>query len=202
MLAFFLIGLGFGFTAGISPGPMLGLVIRETLEHGWRAGCIIALAPLLTDVPVIGLALLLIGAAPSWLVTGLGLIGGVFVIWLGIDTLRSAPPTLPFLPTTVLRGSLWRGLLTNWLNPHPWIFWITVGVPQLIMGWRQGGIGWPLLFLSGFYALLVGSKVLLASLVHGSRRWLHGAAYRWVLRGSGVLLIGLGVLLILQTSAA
>ncbi len=49
--------------------------------------------------------------------------------------------------------------------------------------------------MRGFYGLLVGSKMLVAMVVSQSRGWLRGPAYRRVIAGSGILLIGLGLLL-------
>ena len=40
-------GMLLGFSAGLSPGPMLTLVLAQTLRHGSREGCKIALTPLL-----------------------------------------------------------------------------------------------------------------------------------------------------------
>ena len=42
-------GLALGLYAGISPGPLLSLIIAESLRGGWPAGFRIALAPLVTD---------------------------------------------------------------------------------------------------------------------------------------------------------
>lgn len=44
MLSSLLLGISYGFTAGVSPGPMLGLVITQTLRRGWRAGNLVAFA--------------------------------------------------------------------------------------------------------------------------------------------------------------
>lgn len=49
----FTIGLLLGAPSGIAPGPMLILIISETLRHGIRAGAKVACTPLLTDVPVV-----------------------------------------------------------------------------------------------------------------------------------------------------
>ncbi len=195
MLEFLLKGLILGFTAGISPGPLLAMTIRETLQHGRRAGQLVAIAPLITDAPIIALALLLVGVMPLWAARTLGLVGGGFVIWMGLDALRtqavSDTPAAAF-------GSLRRAVVANLLNPNPWIFWLPVGGPLLVDAWRQGGALWVLLFLLGFYLLLVGNKLMLAELVSRSRRFLQGRAYRRVLQASGVLLIGLGILLIVE----
>jgi len=49
----FTIGLLLGAPSGIAPGPMLILIISETLRHGIPAGAKVAFIPLLTDIPVV-----------------------------------------------------------------------------------------------------------------------------------------------------
>jgi len=44
----FLLGASLGFAAGVSPGPLLAIVLREALRHGAAAGMRAALAPLVT----------------------------------------------------------------------------------------------------------------------------------------------------------
>ena len=46
-------GLLFEVPSGIAPGPVLVLIISETLGHGIRAGTKVACIPLLTDAPVV-----------------------------------------------------------------------------------------------------------------------------------------------------
>ena len=52
-LAFLLTGALLGLSGGLAPGPLLTLVANETLRHGARAGIGVALAPLLTDLPIV-----------------------------------------------------------------------------------------------------------------------------------------------------
>ena len=89
MLAYLLQGIVLGFAAGISPGPMLGLVINQTLRRGWRAGNIVALAPLLSDAPIIVVMVLVLGHLPTFVLNIVSLLGGTFVVYLGIETVRS-----------------------------------------------------------------------------------------------------------------
>ena len=82
-----LLGLG----AGLSPGPLLTLVISESLRRGAAAGVRVALAPLVSDLPIIILVLLGLGrVAPTGMLPGiLALAGGSLVIWMGVGELRS-----------------------------------------------------------------------------------------------------------------
>jgi threonine/homoserine/homoserine lactone efflux protein len=53
MITAFASGVLLGLSAGLSPGPMLALVLAQTLRRGPREGCKIALTPLVTDPPII-----------------------------------------------------------------------------------------------------------------------------------------------------
>ena len=85
-----LLGLSLGFSAGLSPGPLLSLVIRTSLERGFWAGARVALAPLVTDAPIIALCLLMVNSLPSSVAALLGLVGGGFVIYLGLEGIKAA----------------------------------------------------------------------------------------------------------------
>ncbi len=130
------------------------------------------------------------------------MIGGLFAIYLGVETLRTVRAPEVALAVARLpdgdeppRAALWRGIVTNMLNPHPYVFYGTVGAQLLLRRFESGGLGAVVAFLIGFYGLLVGSKMLVAMVVSQSRGWLRGPAYRRVIAGSGILLIGLGLLL-------
>jgi threonine/homoserine/homoserine lactone efflux protein len=86
-------------------------------------------------------------------------------------------------------------VLVNLLNPHPWLFWMTVGAAMLarartVSGWAVAG------FLAMFYLLLVGSKMLLALGSARSRQFLSGRGYRRLLRAFGIILAGFALLLL------
>src|SRR3990170_5939746 len=84
-------GVVFGLAAGVSPGPMLALVISETLQRGRRAGLLVALAPLVSDTPIVGASVYLLAqVARSALVLGLvSLAGAGFVAYLAYESLRA-----------------------------------------------------------------------------------------------------------------
>lgn len=193
-----------GLSAGISPGPLLALVIAASLRSGLSGGLRVALAPLITDAPIIALAVLLAGSLPAEALRWVGTIGGLVVIWLGIETLRSGREAV--LPENAQLGAdpsreLWRGVMANVLNPHPYLFWATVGGPALVSGWRISP--WhALAFLLPFYVLLLGSKIAVAWLVSRSAGSLSQTWYRRMLVGCGLLLLGMGILLIRQMWAA
>jgi threonine/homoserine/homoserine lactone efflux protein len=195
-----LLGLSLGLGAGVAPGPLLAVVIRSTLEGGFAAGARVALGPLATDLPIIAFAAVLAAALPEEALALLGIAGGLFLVWLGVEALREEPAPVAAAAgagpgTATAAGSLRRGALVNLLNPHPWVFWIAVGVP--ILG--DGTLPQAALFLVAFYTMLVGSKILVAALLAaGGERLLRGSGYRLALRASGVLLLAAGVALAVE----
>ena len=78
-------------------------------------------------------------------------------------------------------------LCHNLLNPHPWLFWLTVGAATLANAVAQSWLA-AVTFLCGFYLLLVGSKVLVVLLAARSRELLAGRPYRVAMRALAVLL--------------
>ena len=191
-----LLGLSLGLGAGLAPGPLLALVVRTTLQSGMAAGARVAISPLITDVPIVVLAVVLASSLPERALGALGVVGGAFVIWLGVEALRESPvPAEAAIGAASPRRDLLRGALTNALSPHPWVFWITVGAPIL----AEHGAGGDALFLGAFYLVLIGSKVAVAGLLHAGRgRLVAGRGYAVVLRVSAVLLLVTGVLLAVE----
>ena len=198
-VAYLLLGLSLGLSAGLSPGPLLTLVITRSLARGFWAGLRVALSPLISDAPIVVLSLLLFNALPPLFEQAVTVVGGLYVIYLGIDTIRSARHAS--LAAQAAGGAahvdLWQGALVNFLSPHPWLFWVTIGAPTLTRAWQASPV-YAVAFLIGFYALLVGGKIAVALAVAGGRRHLTDTWYRRLLVGAGVLLCIFGLLLLWQ----
>ena len=91
--------------------------------------------------------------------------------------------------------SLAKGALVNFLNPSPYLFWLTVGGPKVVEAWMHSAFT-AVWFLVGFYMCLVGSKMLMAIVAARSKQLLAGKLYRYVMRILGVALIVLGFVLL------
>lgn len=185
-------GILFGLSAGLAPGPLLALVITQTLRHGPGQGVRVALAPLITDVPIIVVSVLLVGVAvgSSGPLAVVSLLGAAFVAWLAWETWTAEPPgdTVPGATDPAPR-SWTRGAAVNALSPHPWLFWIAVGAPTLIAAYATGGLPAAAAFIVGFYASLIGSKVGIAIIAGRARGHVAGRGYRATMRILAALLV-------------
>ena len=190
-----LMGLG----EGLKPGPLNTLVISETLQHDWKAGMKVSLSPLITDAPIITLSAFLWSQATS--LNGVEAIlyfaGAMFLTWLGIDGLRSATPDFSDIGKTDAEHSLRRGIITNLLNPNPWMFWTLAGAPFMVAAWNQSP--WmPFAFVIPFLGVLIGVKVLIAITFDRSKQWMSDGGLLWAIRLSSLALIVLAGLFALQ----
>jgi threonine/homoserine/homoserine lactone efflux protein len=164
------------------------LVLAQTLRHGSREGCKIALSPLVTDAPIILVALALASKlAKSGSLLGIvSIAGALFVLYLAWSSFGAVRQETEATPGE-RPGSWFKGIVTNLLNPHPWVFWLTVGAAILAKAMAQGWLT-AAAFLFGFYLFLVGSKVGVALLAGQSRDLLTAQPYRVAMRVLAVLL--------------
>ena len=185
-------GMVLGLSAGLSPGPMLTLVISQTLRHGIREGVKVALAPLLTDTPIV-LACLLFLSVFSDMRPALGVIsmfGGFYLFYLGLNSIRFKTVDLQ---EDVDPKSLKKGLMVNFLNPSPYMFWVSIGGP-LVIKTSSTSLVAAAAFVIPFYLLLVGSKIVVAIVSGRSRNLLKSRHYTIILRILGLVLTGFGVM--------
>jgi len=189
MIELVIAGAVLGLSGGVSPGPLLALVVSETLHRGVAGGIRVAVAPLITDFPIVA-AVFLVLSRLSDVTPVLGavtLAGAGFLAFLGVTGLGSRATEIQ--PSGTPRRSLLKGVVTNFLNPSPYLFWLTVGGP-LLVGAADEGLAGPAAFLVSHYLLLVGSKIAVAVAAWRSRRFLGSRAYVWMNRALGVVLLG------------
>ncbi|MDJ0781094.1 MAG: LysE family translocator [Desulfosarcinaceae bacterium] len=189
MLTALTAGILLGLSAGLMPGPMLTLVISQTLRHNVREGMKVALSPLFSDLPIIAITLFALGHLADFerIMGVLSLLGGLYVLWLAWECFQSR--TIETAVSDDRPHSLRKGVILNLLNPAPYLFWATVGGP-LIIQQQAARVVVAALFLISFYSLLVGSKLGLAWLTGKTRRFLSSSGYRWLMRLLGLFLIG------------
>jgi len=188
MIEFALKGIILGLSAGFSPGPLLALVITETVNHNFKAGVKVSIAPLLSDTPIILLCFYILSrfAQSNLILAVISFAGSLYILHLGVSGFK----VKSFVQSTdnIKSNSLLKGILVNLLNPSPYLFWLTVGSTIMINALKSG-ILFMILFLAGFYVCLIGSKILVAALTGKSKSFITGKAYIYINHILAVLLI-------------
>lgn len=195
-------GMTLGWTAGLSPGPLQTYIIQTSLLLGWRRSLIIALSPLITDLPIILLITLVLSQFPPVFVQIIRVVGGVFLLYLAWNMWQDIQRGVKIgevetdAPPVSQRHLLLRAVQMNYLSPGPYIFWGTINGPLLIQGLQQSalhGIG----FLLGFYGVFLGLLCGLVLLTDRLRN-LSDRANRLILIGLTLVLAVFGLSLIVQ----
>lgn len=201
-----LVGLSLGAAAGVSPGPLLVLVVTSAIRGGWPAGVMAACAPLVTDTVVMTVTLFVLDALPTATLGWVALVGAGFVMWSGVRTIAEArtatlAPATAASPLGVARQALGQAALVNLLSPHPWIFWATVMGPLTVDTWQEEP-GAAVALVTGFYVTIVGAKALIGVLVGRSRHRLGDRGYRRALVMAGLLLLAAAVAMVVEFGPA
>lgn len=194
-IPFLFSGIVFGLSAGIVPGPLLTLVISETLKHSKKEGIKIAIAPLITDLPVIFLTVLILAKLSDFhLILGIiSILGALFLGFLGYDsiTAKGIEQNLDNIKTQ----SIQKGIVVNLLNPHLYLFWFSIGAPTILKAFNVNLLS-VVLFLVGFYSCLVGSKIVIAIICEKTKSFFSNNVYIYTMRILGFLLFIFAILFI------
>jgi threonine/homoserine/homoserine lactone efflux protein len=187
-----------------TPGQDMILVMSRSIAQGPAAGVATAAG---VSVGLVGhtvLATLGLGAilrTSAWLFVALKLVGAAYLIWLGISLLRTrnAELALGDGATRSLRRLFADGALSNLANPKIAIFYFAF-LPQFVAP-NASHPTLTIFVLGLLFALITfavkGPVGLSAGLLSG---WLRArpAVLRGMYRGSGLVLLGLGLRLALE----
>ena len=186
-------GATLGVVEGIKPGPLLTMVIRETLSGGLRAGLWTAAAPIFTDGPLVIVSLF----AAAWFATNplalllISALGAAFLFKMGLECFGIDPPTYDEdapLPT----GSFRRGVITNLLNPHVYVFWFLIGGPLMASAAATEPLA-PIAYALTFLFTIMLVKAIIAYAFDRARGQFSDRGYRAALSVCGVLMLGFAV---------
>src|SRR5229473_5463859 len=113
-----------GLLLAITPGPDTAYIVGRSIQLGWRGGAAAAIGiscGCLVHVfgAAIGLSALLMASSAAF--TALKLVGAAYLLFTGIQMLLSRPRAIADITAqggeTSLRKVIWKGALTNVLNP-------------------------------------------------------------------------------------
>jgi threonine/homoserine/homoserine lactone efflux protein len=132
---FALAALTFGLAAGLKPGPLGVFVIHQTMSKSNRHGMLASMAPLLTDGPIILLALLLTLSLDDigWFISGISIVGAIYLATIAYK-IFNAPVSINPNASVDDDSGFFTAVKINFLNPSPYIFWLTIGSSYILMG--------------------------------------------------------------------
>ncbi|MGE5412062.1 MAG: LysE family translocator [Clostridiales bacterium] len=191
-IEFLALGAFLGLTAGTSPGPLLAVTISETLQHGKWEGTKVAMSPLVTDLPIVLSVLFVLSHLTNFdLVIGIiAFFGAAYLIYSGLESFKIKQES--FELNLEQKDALKKGVIVNFGNPHPYIFWLSIGGP-IIFKSLNTSIWAALFFIFGFYCLLVGSKVFVVLIVERSKHFIKSRYYISIVRTLGIAQILFGL---------
>jgi len=182
----------------MSPGPDSLYILARTVQQGrnagiWsvlgiNAGCFVHTLAVAT-----GLSALLAASATAF--TAIKYTGALYLIWLGVQALRSQSLCLRESVVRASNLTIFRqGLLTNVLNPKVALFFLAL-LPQFVSDESPHG-ALPFLLLGGSF-IVTGTGwclVLVFAADRLTRRMRQSPQLgQWLNRGVGMLLIALGL---------
>lgn len=198
---FWMVFFSAALALNLSPGPDLLFVLSRTLSGGRRVGvasvCGVCSGALVhVAAAVLGISAIMATSALAFAVVKY--VGAAYLLYLGIQALRSAGSAASLNLKAAPRVSVWQayrqGILVDVLNPKAAIFFMAF-LPQFVRP-DQGAVALQLLVL-GVLVVLVAVVVECAmvflvarasSALRGNRR-----LCLWLDRVLGSVLIGLGV---------
>jgi threonine/homoserine/homoserine lactone efflux protein len=188
-----------GLVLNLTPGPDLLYITARSLGQGWRAGAasafgIAAGCLVHTAAAALGISALLRASPLAY--DAIRLCGAAYLIFLGVQALRqrAVMAQVATLPAVSMRRVFWQGFVTNVLNPKVALFFLAF-LPQFADPAR-GAFALQVLVL-GLIFIVNGLWVclLVARSAAAVADWARerSGAMSWIQRGSGALLVGLGL---------
>ncbi len=186
-----------------TPGPDNLMVLSTGIARGRRAGMAFGLGCAIgclshTLLAVVGVSALLAASPTAFML--LKWAGGAYLLWLGVQALRSTgmgqmPAGGSADPS--LRGLFLKGLLANAINPKVVLFFLSF-LPQFVVE-SQGQVAGQLGALGVLFTLQAALLFGLLGYFSGAvGAWLHRrpAVGQWLDRLAGVVFVALGLRMI------
>lgn len=196
-----------GLFAGLAPGPYTTMVAGTALERGFKSGLVLALTPLITDVPPMLFSALLLDRLGWAALTFLGIVGGTLILMVGLRFLRKnfKRPSSPLPgshPSRRVRDQSARFahvVLSSLTNPSPWVFWLVVASPLLLRSLSRSTLE-GIVFVTVLFATNISTATGLAWVASHSRKILNPTWQQRALQAVGTTLVVVGALILWQSA--
>ena len=192
MWEYLLLGGGFAFAAAIQPGPLQAFMLASVTRVGWKRTLPAALAPIVSDGPIILGVVFLLGWLPEGWTGWLRAAGGVFLLYLAWSSFRQwQGGPMEAAEEDKSPRTLLQAVVVNLLNPAPYLAWSLVLGPALVEAWGQSP-GFGIALLAAFYGILTLGNALVI-VAFGATGYLDPKTRHNLILVSAVFLAGLGV---------
>ncbi len=189
----------------VMPGPAILYMTAQTVAHGGRAGALAALGIHIgCYVHILGAAIGLAAILTHLpgLYAAVKFAGAAYLVWLGIRMLTGAAAHGPQIETATDGKAAFReSIVVEMLNPKTAMFFVAF-LPQFVDPAAAWPVGVQFLVLGMIVNLALSladlGAVGLAALARG-HLFAHAGGNRVLFTASGSILIGLGVLLAVQS---
>jgi threonine/homoserine/homoserine lactone efflux protein len=198
----------FGFLAAavlitLSPGPDNLMVLGVGMSRGRRQGIAFGLGCAIgclshTVLAVAGVSALIASSPIAF--TALKMCGGAYLVWLGVQALRSSGEVKAVAvnphESSLLR-LFFKGVFANAINPKVVLFFLSF-LPQFVIADR-GAVNWQIAALGVTFTAQAAVLFGLIGFFSGALgQWIngHSRAGLWLDRVAGTIFVGLGLRLI------
>jgi threonine/homoserine/homoserine lactone efflux protein len=198
--ALFITAFVVGLSGAMLPGPFLTTAIAVSIRRGFWAGPWMVLGHAVMEL---ALVLALLGGLSTFLVrsdvtSGIALLGGAFLIILGLTMSRDALGSKISMaaiqssrPMEIRMHPVVAGIALSFTNPLWYLWWATVGLSYISLAMKSGPLGLAA-FFSGHITADLAWYSLVALAVSGGRKLISQRIYDFILLACGMCLLGLG----------
>ncbi len=184
----------------LSPGPDMAFILSQTAKRGIKSGFLAMFgiwtgALIHVSFAALGLSAVLVSSATAF--SAVKWIGAAYLIWLGIQALRSEGINLSIDSEPSSKGQMKifkQGIFVSVLNPKVAVFFLAF-LPQFVVT-GQGPVS-AQLFLHGMLIIVVAAFVEPPLIIIGGKLTGYfsnnAVVSSWMDRGLGVLFIWLGI---------
>ena len=182
------------------PGPVSAMAVTEGTRRGPVAGPLVTVGHAAAEAVMLGLLVLGMNRVLQQppVIGAIGILGGAVLAWMGWGIAGAAwrnrlDPPAEAVGRSAGRSLVRTGLLTTVTNPYWLLWWATVGAAYFVRFTRFGPLAVAGLFFIGHISLDLGWNSFLALVVGAGRGKIPARAFRVVLGGCGVFLIGMSL---------
>ena len=199
-----------GFSGALVPGPMLTLTISSVAEKGFWTSVFIVIGHSILELAVV--IAFLMGVLKylenPLIIKIIGILGGVFLLYIGIDILVSVYRKKFIINFKSILGKktmtgrstgiiILKGILVSLSNPYWWVWWLTIGAAFMIRSVKFEIVGISSFFVGHISADFIW-YLFIGILISTGRKFFNQKVYNGILIACSVFLFYLGIRFIID----